>query len=403
MGSGETVAVLGTPPGICSILGVRRRLVGRLGFACRTICQDEFVRADLGHRSRLRRALGLWLPVVAACAVLASCASGHDRPARLAGQAPRGPVAVTTGAELADVSCAAGGYCMAAGIQSTPSGGTRLVIFDGAGTAWRAQTLPSAGALATVWPEQLSCRGANDCMLVGGSPSGTGPYFSALWDGHKWTVAPMPISPTVRLDTDGMSCSSGDRCLEVGESPDTGFFALYWKGDSWVALPPQPMGHSPGADMVNCLSDGSCMVLATPNPSYSVWSGSSWSDVLVVGAPSQVLLQGMDCVQASFCLAVGGRTDTIQAVAIKWDGRTWQPLQVRAGAISLFEHVSCLTENYCMALAQDPRGQLHPRGLEQQHLDPHYLTDRIRPGGPVLFRPTQMRRGRRGRPRTSHR
>ena len=66
----------------------------------------------------------------------------------------------------------------------------------------------------------------------------------------------------------------------------------------------------------------------------------------LVGAVG-ALLQGMSCAGASFCLAVGAQTSSLQAVAVEWDGNEWHPLAVPAATVSLFSQVSCSSSSYC--------------------------------------------------------
>lgn len=265
---------------------------------------------------------------------------------------PRGPGSgPSQPGALTYVSCTPSGYCMAIGIRRPDNGLTPIAV-AGSGGEWHSQSLPPDDKLSSAAPAQVSCFDPERCMVTLRPKAPPGSYVSGLWDGRSWTTATMPIPSGLLVAKDGLSCTSAKQCLEVAEEPETGFLALDWQGSGWSALPSQPMGSSSGIDITRCVGGGTCMVVASPTPSYATLSGSSWSPVSIVGTPG-ALLQGIDCVGISFCMAVGGQTAGLRPTAAEWDGRSWQRLSVSASTVSVFSQVSCPTADYCVALAQD--------------------------------------------------
>ena len=199
--------------------------------------------------------------------IVASCSSGHTSPTANQSQSRNSaPGVSTTVGVFNDISCTANGYCMAIGAQRTASGGTSPLVLSGSGRQWQVDKIPSSSPLSPALLAQVACVSTDDCMIVGRPQTAGGSYLSARWDGRTWQVIPMPIPGTLLLGKDGLSCSQL-HCLEVGESPGTGFFALSWRTAGWDTLPPQPMGNSYGINMTRCVDGDSCMVVASPTRS----------------------------------------------------------------------------------------------------------------------------------------
>jgi hypothetical protein len=169
---------------------------------------------------------------------------------------------------LAGVSCTAADACAAVGSYGEPTV-TQVERWDGSG--WSLQPTPNpSGAIASNL-EAVACTGAGACTAVGlaqysGFHENT---LTEAWDGSAWTIVPSPSPGLYQNETRGLSCPAANACTAVGDERD-----------------------SADADPVT-------MALA--------WDGTSWSvqstPVLVGGRSS---LQGVSCVSAAWCQAVGG-------------------------------------------------------------------------------------------------
>jgi hypothetical protein len=267
-----------------------------------------------------------------------------------------------TVATLADVSCVSATFCMAAG--GFPS---FAEMWDG--TSWTAQALPGGGGL-------VSCAAVTFCMSLGG-PGATG---SAIWNGTSWT--PQPIQgPSGATSTSfgALSCSSAQACEVVGSystnvSTSAGpSMAEVWNGTSWTQQPtPNPAGaYLTSLDAVSCPAGGSCEAAGffTYGPQASDlqpvaegWDGSAWS-LQAAAAPAGAInnaLNGVSCVSASFCEAVGAASDIMgngTSLAEGWNGTSWKiqatsdPAAPAGGGIrGLMNGVSCVSASFCEAV-----------------------------------------------------
>jgi len=150
------------------------------------------------------------------------------------------------------------------------------------GTRWGLQAVPSPVGAAENQLNGIACPATNACMAVGtvGPTRGVFSTEALWWNGRTWHLQQTPTLPEAGLNAVG--CASETDCVAVGQS-NAGALAERWDGDEWA-------------------------IQATPNPSGS--PGSS--------------LNGVTCTSASFCSAVGGRTDSsgnpAGTLAERWNG-----------------------------------------------------------------------------------
>jgi hypothetical protein len=81
----------------------------------------------------------------------------------------------------------------------------------------------------------------------------------------------------------------------------------------------------------------------------------SWS-IESTSIPGNVILRGVSCLSASFCMAVGNGGPTAATVAARWDGSGWtiEPTPNPAG--TGFTGVSCTSASFCIAVGTSPSG-----------------------------------------------
>ena len=164
-----------------------------------------------------------------------------------------------------------------------------------------------------------------------------------------WYVASAPATGGDDIVL-GSSCANSVQCMAVGitlnnigsNGTDTPLVEV-WNGSSWTlsAQPPVPTGAGGGLFDVSCISGSDCWAVGAVvgvdgdgNPSAALienWNGVSWSMVPspAVTGPGVVgaVLQGVSCVSAASCVAVGFSTDdngdNLRTVTEQWNGSLW--------------------------------------------------------------------------------
>jgi hypothetical protein len=175
------------------------------------------------------------------------------------------------------------------------------------------------------------------CVAVGAfSPPGANQTLIQMWDGTTWSIvtSPNPGSTGYNAQLYGVSCTSASFCFAVG---------------GWDLL----AGFSPNITLTE------------------VWDGTSWSIVTsptpnVTNNRGGALVFGVDCLSASFCMAVGETAGPdspcplcpfgigisepaplLSTLIEKWDGTSWS---IISSPGLLLYGVSCANPGFCMAV-----------------------------------------------------
>jgi hypothetical protein len=186
-----------------------------------------------------------------------------------------------------------------------------------------------------------------------------------------WTIQASPNATVPSGQVQAVSCRSSTACTAVGYYLDrAGLYvplAETWNGSSWAQqAAPSPAGAQvPGLDGVSCVSASFCEAVGISDESVlsestgfaEMWNGSSWS---LQSAPSpagatSVVLKAVSCISASFCEAVGSYTadDAILSLAEEWNGIAWtvQSTPDQAGVTATqLDGVSCVSTTFCQAV-----------------------------------------------------
>jgi hypothetical protein len=267
------------------------------------------------------------------------------------------------------VSCSSPTFCVAwaSGTAGNP-GPTMAEEWNG--SSWQTQTVPSSAATATV--NSVSCTSANFCEAIGDDAA-------FVWDGSAWAAQTIP-DPAASGGLQGVSCTSRKLCEAVGEyneSPNVVPVAIVWNGSAWTEQAPPTPAKSTAARMnaVSCASATSCEAAGDfeaqgnandPKAFAEGWNGSAWqlqSAVAPAGATSNQL-DGISCVSASYCEAVGTHYDSAgnqDILAETWNGQRWtiqstpDPANPYGspddnGLVS----VSCVSAQFCEAVGAGP-------------------------------------------------
>jgi hypothetical protein len=147
-----------------------------------------------------------------------------------------------------------------------------------------------------------------------------------------------------------LSCAAVAFCMAVDPAGDVDL----WNGSSWSISPKVPLG----AEGVSCVSATFCEAVGggQSGENAAVWNGSTWS-AQPTGGPVSAVLNGVSCTAPSACEAVGavyGQPD--QSLAEIWDGSGWtvqttpNPPSSFGGQGSILNSVSCTSAGSCTAV-----------------------------------------------------
>ncbi len=253
------------------------------------------------------------------------------------------------------VSCVSSSDCTAVGYTNNGTFDQTLVEhWDG--TAWRPVTSPNASSNDNQLVA-VSCSSSSDCTAVGSYSNGT--IYQTLveqWDGTAWTILTSPnVSTTVSVLLLGVTCTSASDCTAVGKyfpsagSGDTQPVIEHWDGASWsISSSPTPPGPDYWLDGVTCVSASDCTAVGGYEDATLIehWDGMAWS---IVSSPTTAVigpnewLTSVSCASASDCIAVGFES------TVHWDGTAWT-LVSTLGTTTALEGVACTSAANCTAV-----------------------------------------------------
>jgi hypothetical protein len=266
-----------------------------------------------------------------------------------------------TSALATALSCTSAKFCEAVGADVA-------AVWDGA--SWSSQIAP---ALAGATLAGVSCVSPVWCEAVGWNANLA---LAAKWNGTSWNLQPTknPAGGTPASSTfngfyavscsDTNSCEAGGYYLRADSSftePDRRALAEVWNGTSWqIEDAAQPNGATTNVlDAVSCASATFCEavgwrfdVTEDQTGLAEVWNGTRWR-FQRVPRPAEfdglrLVLNGVSCVSARFCEAVGDSFS--QSNALRWNGKTWT-----AQIVPHPDHlasVSCTSPTFCVAVGQ---------------------------------------------------
>ena len=208
--------------------------------------------------------------------------------ATLTAAAPPVPAGLPAGAtaEFESVACASAAKCVAVGLAGQSGPGEEGIFDTGAGSAWKAVTIPLPGD-AQVGPmvglTSVACPSATRCVAVGTytTAQNYAPFPLLLTGlGTSWTAAspPVPVGTSTYL-VSNVSCQSATVCATTavvgpGSGPSEEGLLLTETGTSWTAaklpLPAGATSAQPYADWFTACQAGTGCVVAG---SYSTTPG----------------------------------------------------------------------------------------------------------------------------------
>ena len=246
--------------------------------------------------------------------------------------------------QLWDVACVSADECWAVGYYTqVDDGNMQTLIEHYAGSDW--SIVPSPNPPNSKWVElgRVTCVGASDCWATGITFLGSGSYLDLRGDqanlliehyaGSGWSIVPSPTpSGSTQAYLYNISCVGAADCWAVGyynsapltsaaNAPTFDQTLIEHDAGSGWSIVPSP-NRSGSADSlltaVSCVSAGDCWAIGSAGnvTNASVTgnttliehdAGSGWSIVPGpnVSGTADVDLEGMTCVSARDCWAVG--------------------------------------------------------------------------------------------------
>jgi hypothetical protein len=262
---------------------------------------------------------------------------------------------IHVGGLLSGISCVSTSRCIAVGADNW-AGETLAESWNG--TKWTRLDVLTPAQTGLNQLSGVSCVSAGFCMAVGFQYLSTGDQqpLAETWSGGKWAITPTPVVTGAYVGTaaapggtslNAVSCTSPTACTAVGTYKSSGGNALTlaerWNGSAWtVEQTPNPQGIStvslaftPGLKDVSC-TGSTCTAVGTYEsspgrwlPLVEAWNGTSWT---IAPTPTSsawynAQLQGVRCVSATTCVAVGSYTLTATGLQYqaeqRWNGSTW--------------------------------------------------------------------------------
>ena len=261
------------------------------------------------------------------------------------------------GGLLTGVTCASGSQCWAVGYNNpTPGGGVhQTVIEQWNGTSWTIVTSSNTSPNQYNELHGVTCSSASDCWAVGFYYNGSYQTLIEHWNGSSWAIVTSPnTSATQWNQLYAVTCTSTSDCWAAGDYVVTDvlgdqFFQTlveHWNGTSWtIVSSPNTItvaGHPLASNRfygVTCASASDCWAVGYSDNGNAFfgeplqtliehWNGNSWA---IVTSPNNGtatnLLNGVTCVSASQCLAVGfyfnGNGSVFQTLIEQWNGTAW--------------------------------------------------------------------------------
>jgi hypothetical protein len=257
-----------------------------------------------------------------------------------------------------------------AGFSITLGPAVAVAAIPAAAAAWKIADSPD-GTIPNARIDSVSCSSADVCTAVGTGrdAAGINVTLAERWNGKVWTRQPTPnpaldTVPDVRPDLLAVSCPAANFCLAVGTyrlSLVLASFAEIWNGRSWTlrAISVPTGSKTGGLDGVSCVSAKFCAAVGSNAGAVTsgtqtlaaTWKGKGWHFQPTPNpAGDAVNLSGVSCVTTKFCEAVGSSDSRPSAFAEQWNGASWKLQNAPAPGPGGAKSVSCVSVKFCEAV-----------------------------------------------------
>ena len=262
---------------------------------------------------------------------------------------------------VAGISPASGPTTGGTRVTVTGSGfiGVTGVSFDG--TPGASVAVMSPTTLEVTSPERAAgVVHLNVSTAAGTSPGTTADLFDYLPAPRAMTVPPPAgAAPNPGVSLQGISCPAELQCLAVGSFTDAGGVTapLAERRTGVSSWAPSALGLPSDADVtqdaglldIDCVSASFCVAVGTylatggrTKALVEVWNGGAWTAAAPFAMPPNDggtgvdLLRDVDCASTTMCVAVGTYEDDLgsqqrRGLAVRLAGTTWTSEQIEVG------------------------------------------------------------------------
>jgi hypothetical protein len=293
----------------------------------------------------------------------------------------------TLGGSLFGVSCKSVKSCVAVGdfllknVNGDNARNTGALAESWNGKTWTAARPPLPAGTTTAALSGVSCATPAVCVATGvhTKADGTSAALAESWNGRAWAIVPVNLPKgSTGGDLNGVACVSSKGCVAVGSygnaAADIVALAESWNGKTWAAsasAPSAPTGAIAATlQGVSCVSASGCVAVGsyTNALGYSVglaesWNGKKWTEGLLPKSSGNGELFGVSCVSSRYCIAVGaglaGTGFHATPASYVWNGKSWSirqvPVPPKGGgstAASILDGAQCLSATDCVAVGQ---------------------------------------------------
>jgi hypothetical protein len=251
---------------------------------------------------------------------------------------------------------------------------------------WTSQVLPMPARAARALLHDIACVAPRWCASVGyfATRNGAEHVLTEVRRAAGWQLVATPDrAGSISSVLQGVSCPSATRCAAVGNWTTRGDVQLplaeSWNGAAWaVHGVPLPSGAtSGGLNGVSCLSASWCVAVGwfivhhgAQSALTVIWNGTAWSlRTALTPNRSSATLSSVSCASVTACMAVGNAMDPARntvPLAMARDARGWRmtTTPVAPGTASRrwteLVRVSCPRAGFCMAAGDRSLGSAAP-------------------------------------------
>ncbi|HEX4816470.1 MAG TPA: hypothetical protein VFV66_27330 [Nonomuraea sp.] len=261
---------------------------------------------------------------------------------------------------------------------------TLITHWDGA--SW--QIVPSPNVGDTNTPNQLSAvaaAGPDDVWAVGYAAENTFRPIAQHWDGHAWTIVPLPAPETGHGVLSGVAVRASDDAWAVGYARSstarstTEPYVVHWDGHSWtrvqtpnsdasgtrltdVAIAPSGQAYAVGATLWTTWEGGTTGKAAVMRYDGAHWDfvnvpsfnteGTRVSDV-TIAPDGDVWLTGSNVAGDSYARLSAGTWELVRGADVpSWSGPAEEALTMVAGRIWMVGRYYPSSNSYAQTYAE---------------------------------------------------
>ena len=267
---------------------------------------------------------------------------------------------------LYGITCPSASQCWAVGNSYGAAGVDQTLIEQWDGNSWTIAVSPNANATSDNDLRSVTCTSVSDCWAVGSYINNRYQTLIEHWNGVAWIVTQSPnTSTTVDNFLYGVTCVSTSGCWAVGAFNYSHTLVQKWDGSNWSIATAPDSGVLIGVTCnlaTDCWAVGSGIRGGAAQTLTEHWNGTAWSTISSPNINTGFRPNGLSavtCLTAADCWVVGTHNeannvgDTPQTLTGHWDGAQWTVIPSAndpSTGMGLLEGVNCVGANDCWAV-----------------------------------------------------